>query len=412
MSQTPIPALKHRNLAEAAVKTLHEIFAQNKFADKVVPALLAGNAKWGSKDRHALAFTIYEMVRHWRLICHCAGKPLLTKPTLAQVWQLLGVWHSMHQLPLPPFEEFALINTAHVLQQFEQINQLPRAVRYSMPDWLDQFIYAQLNQLWETEIAALNQPAPPVLRVNHIKTNLQQVLQTLEQLQIPVQTLPYAPDALALTTPKQVVKLPIYLNGWVEIQDAASQMVAPFLEAQKGMKIVDVCAGAGGKSLHLASLLQNKANIIAYDTDKTKLEQLKLRARRNGATCINTLPAKTLPTLLKKAFSNADRMLLDVPCTGLGTLKRHPDLKWKLTPTHITNLQTTQHNLLTLYLPMLKPGAIAVYATCSILPSENQQQVEQFLAQHKGSFELLAEQHISPSQFGFDGFYMAKIIRK
>ena len=199
-------------------------------------------------------------------------------------------------------------------------------------------------------------------------------------------------------------QLESYKNGLFEVQDAASQLIAPYLQVKPGMKVSDACAGAGGKALHLACLMQNKGSILAMDVEVKKLQELEKRAQRGGVRIINTSIA-TKDVILRNKES-ADRLLLDVPCSGLGVLRRNPDAKWKLTPTFMDEIQQTQASILNDYSSMLKIGGLMVYATCSILPVENNLQVKHFLENNIGKFELLNEQSILPSQ-GYDGFYMA-----
>jgi 16S rRNA (cytosine967-C5)-methyltransferase len=176
------------------------------------------------------------------------------------------------------------------------------------------------------------------------------------------------------------------------------------------MRVIDACAGAGGKSLHLAALLKNKGRIVALDTVDWKLEELKKRAKRAGAAdIIETRVIESMKSI-KRLYDSADRLLLDVPCSGLGVLKRNPDAKWKLSEEFIKEVRQTQSTILNEYSPMVKPGGLMVYSTCSILPSENEKQVETFLNSNQGKFELIEENHLLPSE-GFDGFYMALIRR-
>jgi len=399
----------HHNLATAIANGLEQIFTQNRYADKVVPLLLQNNPKWGSRDRHTVAFTLYEMVRHWRLLCQTAGFETLYKPGKAQIWNILAVWITVNHQPLPPFPELPALLPDDIMYRFTQLRKDDVQVRESVPEWLHQLGLQQLGEKWNTEISALNHTAPLIVRANRLKTNVQNLLTYFQNEQIPATALPDLPDALLLQSNRQVVKTRAYLNGWFEVQDAASQMVAPFLDAQPNMTVIDACAGAGGKTLHLASLLNNQCTLLAYDPDTAKLAELKKRAQRNGANVQILLPNRHKTHWEKYWNQKADRLLLDVPCTGLGTLKRRPDIKWKLTPTMLNQLLQTQAQLLNRYTNLLKNGGIAVYATCSILPQENNRQIAQFIQQQQGRFSLLNEKHIWPSETGFDGFYMAKL---
>src|SRR5690606_33616386 len=191
----------------------------------------------------------------------------------------------------------------------------------------------------------------------------------------------------------------VFKNGWFEVQDAGSQLISPYLNVQPGMRVVDACAGAGGKTLHLSALMENKGQIYSLDIHEWKLLELKKRAKRNGAQNVQT-------KVIRKMEDSADRVLIDAPCSGLGVLSRNPDAKWKLTPEFIENVKSEQAKILNDYCKMVKPGGAMVYATCSILPSENQNQVENFLKNHP-EFKLVREKQLLPSQTGFDGFYMA-----
>jgi 16S rRNA (cytosine967-C5)-methyltransferase len=218
-------------------------------------------------------------------------------------------------------------------------------------------------------------------------------------------------DALVLKERSNVFLTQAFKDGLFEVQDANSQWVAPFLDVAPGMRVIDTCAGAGGKTLHLAALMQNKGQLIAMDLYESKLKQLKLRAKRNGAFNIEYRIIESTKTI-KKLHEKADRVLIDAPCSGLGVLKRNPDAKWKLQPEFIAEIRQVQANVLENYSKMVKPGGKLVYATCSILPSENRQQVEIFLTTDIGkNFTFTAEKAFYAHSSGFDGFYMALLER-
>jgi 16S rRNA (cytosine967-C5)-methyltransferase len=182
------------------------------------------------------------------------------------------------------------------------------------------------------------------------------------------------------------------------------------LGVEPGHRVVDACAGAGGKSLHLASLMKNKGKIISMDIHEWKLQELKLRARRNKIDIIETRLIDSTK-VIKRMADSADRVLLDVPCSGMGVLRRNPDSKWKLTAEEITRLQTLQYELLTSYSQMAKKGGQMVYATCSLLPSENEQQIERFLKEHGEQWSLVKQVNMRPDRDGFDGFFAALLKR-
>ena len=193
------------------------------------------------------------------------------------------------------------------------------------------------------------------------------------------------------------------------MQDVSSQLVGHFANPQPGMRVIDGCAGNGGKTLHLASLMQNKGRIIALDLFPGKLDTLRIRAKRAGISIIETRTIDTTK-VIKRMHGTADLVLLDVPCSGLGVLKRNPEIKWRLQPEDLENLKKTQKDILTRYSLMVKPGGKLVYSTCSILPSENSLQIQNFMETHKDKFEVVEEKFISPEE-GFDGFYMVLLKR-
>jgi 16S rRNA (cytosine967-C5)-methyltransferase len=234
----------------------------------------------------------------------------------------------------------------------------------------------------------------------------------LQSEDIETDVLPNHPSALKLKERANVFVTEAFKDGWFEVQDASSQLVADYLDVKSGMKVVDVCAGAGGKTLHLASLMENKGQLIAMDIYESKLKKLKIRARRNG---VHNIEMKVIDSTkpIKKLHDKADRLLIDAPCSGLGVLRRNPDAKWKLQPEFIENIKKIQSEILEQYSKMVKPGGKMVYATCSVLPSENQKQVDKFLKSEAGEeFVFVKDKKILAYKSGFDGFYMALLERK
>ncbi|MBW3467432.1 RsmB/NOP family class I SAM-dependent RNA methyltransferase [Arthrospiribacter ruber] len=390
------------NTVRGVVSAIDEIFNNNKYADKVIEKTLRSNPKWGARDRGFVAESVYEMVRWWRLIeAVSPSKDLYHK--FGTYWILQG-----HKLP--DWREFKSLKPDEVKAKMSRISQ--RAVLQSIPDWLDQMGEELLGESWDQEIDTLNQQAQVVLRVNTLKTTREQLMNRLAEDGVET----YAPkgykDALVLAKRQNIFKNPAFKEGMYEIQDASSQLVAASLDVEPGMRVIDACAGAGGKSLHLAALMENKGRILSMDVEDWKLTNTKLRARRNGVSIIETRLIEGNKTI-KRLKDSADRVLLDVPCSGLGVLKRNPDTKWKLSPETIAKVQVLQQEIIQDYCYMVKPGGILVYATCSILPTENQHQVERFLASEKGQdFELMEDHKVLAQESGFDGFYIAKLKRK
>jgi 16S rRNA (cytosine967-C5)-methyltransferase len=378
------PSVKlYRNLCEAVISGLEEIFEEKKYADKVIEKILKSNPKWGARDRRFIAETIYDIVRWYRLFRELANAEE------NEYWKLLAVWCFWHKTEFPDWEELKGVDRKKVLARYEEVKDT-RKLKESIPDWLDELGEKELGKKWPTELAELNEEATVVLRVNTLKISREY------------------PDGLLLAQRQNIFTRQAFKDGLFEVQDAGSQLIAPFLQVKPGMRVIDACAGAGGKTLHLAALMQNKGRIVAMDTEEWKLTELKKRARRAGAGNIEPKLIESSKTI-KRLEGTADRLLLDVPCSGLGVLKRNPDAKWKLSVEFIDRVKELQQHILQDYSEMVKAGGMLVYSTCSLFPSENEDQVKKFLAANS-NFQLDEQKSILPSE-GFDGFYMARIKR-
>ncbi len=393
----------YRNLSAAVVEGLHEIFVNKKYADKVIEKILKSNPKWGARDRRFIAETTYDIVRWYRLFKE------ISEAEDEDFWKLLGVWCLWNNTEFPDWDEFEGLDRKKIEARYEEL-QSDRKIRESIPDWLDELGEKELGKEWEKELTALNEEASVVLRVNTLKVDRQSLQQQLEEEEIVTEAPAEFSDALILEQRQNIFTRQQFKDGLFEVQDAGSQLIAPFLQVKPGLRVIDACAGGGGKTLHLASLMQNKGRIIALDTEEWKLEELKKRARRAGAGNIETRVIESSKTI-KRLENSADRLLLDVPCSGLGVIKRNPDAKWKLSVDFIQRVKELQQHILEDYSTMVKPGGLMVYSTCSLLPTENEKQVEKFLESRKEQFELVEQKWIKPTE-GFDGFYMALLKRK
>lgn len=409
---SPLPIL-HPLLVRLVAQNLRAIFQENRYADKVIEQALRSNPKAGSRDRAFVAETTYEVLRYYRLNVEILG---ISPSSEFDFWQLIGVHLSLKNVTLPDWQEFKSLKTKEFSAKIKKALgspdvDLPRRVRESIPDWLDELGETELSAQWDETLHWLNKPAQVVIRTNRLRTTPLELQEALRAEKVDTQLIPNS-DALELSVRKNVFQTSVFRKGWFEVQDYSSQLVAPLLAPEPGMRVVDACAGGGGKTLHLAALMQNKGSIIALDTHAWKLDELRNRARRAGATNIETRTIESRKTI-KRLFGSADRLLLDVPCSGLGILRRNPDAKWKLQPAQIQQLRATQQEILQGYSAITKPGGQMVYATCSILPSENQEQIELFLKSDAGKdFKWLKERRILPQDDGFDGFYMALLERK
>lgn len=384
----------HRPLAEAAVEILKAVFREHKVADHALAAAFEQNPKWGKRDRAFIAETVYEVCRWRRALAFVASSEEIRALCSAQ-------WRRM-RYALPEWWKNPGASPQEMASREELLPEQPRAVRESIPDWLDDLGFAELGADWEKELAALNRRASVFLRVNTLRSSRERVMAWLTAHEITATEVPDTPDAIALAPGKTLPKS-MRLDGRVEIQDAGSQLIAPLLAPQPGEFVIDACCGAGGKTLHLAALMGNEGRIHALDVEARKLVELSYRAKRAGAKNIRTSPI--LEETIAGFAGKADALLLDAPCSGLGTLKRQPDLKWRLKPTEIERVKGVQREILSTYPAMIKPGSRFVYATCSILPSENRAQVDAIIA--TGNFRLIEEIRVSPAATGFDGFYAA-----
>jgi len=392
----------YRNLCEAVIAGLQEIFDEKKYADKVIEKILKSNPRWGARDRRFIAETIYDIVRWYRLFRE------LAHAEENEYWKLLAVWCLWNKTEFPDWEELKGVDRKKVLARYEEVKS-ERKIRESIPDWMDELGEREMGANWTSELEALNEEAAVVLRTNTLKISRHELQQQLEEEEIITEAPVEFPDGLLLEQRQNIFTRQAFKDGMFEVQDAGSQLIAPFLQVKPGMRVVDACAGAGGKALHLAALMNNQGRIIAMDTEEWKLTELKKRARRAGVGNIETRVIESSKTI-KRLENSADRLLLDVPCSGLGVLKRNPDAKWKLTPDFIDRVRDLQQHILQDYSNIIKPGGALVYSTCSLLPSENDEQVKKFL-QANLNFELEEEKSVMPSA-GFDGFYMARIKRK
>jgi 16S rRNA (cytosine967-C5)-methyltransferase len=404
----------YKGLVAATVDALQQIFIKSRQADKVVEQVLKSNKKWGARDRAFIAENTYEIVRWWRLVKYAAEIRKASEE--ADFWTIVGTWqlikpthlHLESDHILPEWPEFENINVETVMQRYHEGLEI-RKIGESIPDWIDETGELELGKRWDVELTALNQQAPLTIRVNSLKSSQAEVSALFgDENCIAV---PNVPSAFVLKKRQNILNQEGFKQGFFEVQDAGSQLIAPYLDIRPGMSVIDACAGAGGKTLHVAALLQNEGSILAMDIEDNKLTELKRRASRNGVKNLETMLIES-DEVISQLSETADRLLLDVPCSGLGVLRRHPDTKWKLKPEFLENIRKVQWHILSTYSNMVKKGGKMVYATCSVLPSESEQQVKKFVKAEKKTWKLVSEHRTSVSKDGFDGFYMALLERK
>jgi 16S rRNA (cytosine967-C5)-methyltransferase len=401
-NQQSTPSKVHRHMVEEIVSSLQLIFGEDVYADKVVEKNLKFQKKWGARDRRFYAENVYECVRWWRKLWFVLGEePDLDSAKLIQLW---AVYQHLQGNALPDWPELEGLTFLT-----SKISGAPLEVQESITDWMQELGKAELGERWPAIMKSLNQKAPVDLRVNTLKSDRESVKQNLHLEGIASREIAGSEEGLELLERKNVFISKTFLGGAFEVQDRASQRVARLLDPQPGERVVDACAGAGGKTLHLAARMKNKGRIIALDIHERKLKELLLRARRNGVSIIETRWIES-SKVIKRLHESADALLLDVPCSGIGVLRRNPDTKWKLNEDDLQSTRDLQREILQSYSKILRQDGRMVYATCSSLPSENEEQVQWFLRENP-NWKLVEQLRIDPDQGEGDGFFAALMRR-
>ncbi len=404
--------LKHHTFhIKAIFVALKDIFERNEYADKAIEKVMRANKYWDVRERSFVSDVTYDIVRNWRLLFASSGLEPDARLIDKNLWFVFGTYLVFDGYDLPDSNYFKGLNEKKIVSQLEKFHKI-RKIRESIPDWLDALGEKELGKNWDNTIRALNQKPATVLRANTLKITPKELQAVLDEEKITDSSLIiWSPDAVELKYPRNVFRTESFHKGLFEVQDAASQMVSEFLNVQPGMRVVDACAGAGGKTLHLAALMKNKGRIIALDVKERKLLELKKRAARADVRIVETRGIDS-SKVIKRLKDSADRLLLDVPCSGLGVLRRNPDSKWKLNPEEIERVKIIQREILSGFSDITKVGGKMVYATCSILPSEGEEQVKWFLEQVGDKWNFLGEKRYAPETHHADGFYMALLERK
>lgn len=382
------------------------VFWQNMYAPKAIQQILGMCPAWEDEKRAVFSETVYEIIRWWRALWFLIDAEPSREEAALQ--KLITIYLFSKKGDLTALQKKKGFDVTAVLQRIATI-KASRPLRESIPDWLDTLGEKELGVRWDKVIASLNTHPDQVLRVNTLKTNVKEVSRILSKEGAIAELIPGNPDALLMKEKTNVFRFASFSAGLFEVQDAASQMASRMLDPQPGMRVVDACAGEGSKTLHIAALMKNKGKIIALDTQEWRLKELRKRAKKTGADTIETRLI-TSSKVYKRMKGTADRLLLDVPCSGLGTLRRNPDIKWKLTAKDLDRLKSIQHDLLDRYCCLLKSNGTMVYSVCSILPSEGESQIQGFLHRHP-MFHLLEEKRYWPDTERVDGFYIAHLQR-
>ena len=371
-------------LLDLAAELLRALLKFDAPADGVVQAFFRKHRALGTRERHTLAETAFAVLRQRLLFQHLAqsGSGPLERRLAMLAWQGSDTFL---RSALAPHEQAWLAEVARIDRQ-----TLPDKLRHNLPDWLAASLQEALGDQFWPLVQALAEPAPLDLRVNVVKAKREDVQRALAEAGIGAAPTRFSPWGLRVDGKPALTKLPAYTAGQFEVQDEGSQLLALLTDAKRGEMVVDFCAGAGGKTLALGAAMRNTGRLYAFDVSGHRLDAIKPRLARSGLS--NVHPAQIAherDDRIKRLAGKIDRVLVDAPCSGLGTLRRNPDLKWRQSPKLVAELQAQQGAILASASRLLKPGGRLVYATCSLLAAENEQVAQAFTASHAADFEPL-----------------------
>lgn len=409
-------------LVELSTELLHRVLQFEAPADRVVSDFFRQHRTLGMRERHTLAETTYTVLRQRLLYQHLAqsGRGEMERRLVLLGWQGNAA-----------FLRAALVDgEAQWLEKVESVDRaaLPERLRHNLPEWLAERLKAEVADDFWPLVESLNSNAPLDLRVNTFKAKREPVLAEFAAAGIEVTPTPYSPWGLRAQGKPALHKLDVFMRGDVEVQDEGSQLLALLIDAKRGEMVVDFCAGAGGKTLALGASMRNTGRLYAFDTSGHRLAALKPRLARSGLSNVHPVQiAHERDDRIKRLAGKIDRVLVDAPCSGLGTLRRNPDMKWRQSPEAVDELRVKQAAILNSAARLVKPGGRLVYATCSLLQVENEDIADAFCAEHSREFkripaaQVLADAHVAqsdslvhgpnlrlwPHRHGTDGFFAA-----
>lgn len=412
-----------RHQIDAASQALGMVLTFERPADVVLHEFFRSRPALGSHDRAFIAESVFGVLRKKRHLDQVAPVATPRRMLLAYLSRMAGM--SVRELtPLLRRDETEAVSRMKAVP----LDDLPIDVAAELPDWVVKRLRARMP---DTEILALGralqQPAPLDLRVNTVRARREAVLAALAKASIEARPAPYSPIGIRLRDKPAINRHPLFIGGSIEVQDEGSQLLGYVVAPRRGERVVDFCAGAGGKALLLGALMHSQGQVYAFDVSERRLARLKPRLKRSGLSNLHpAVIADENDVKVRRLASRVDRVLVDAPCSGLGTLRRNPDLKWRQTPASVEELVRKQASILEAAARLVKPGGRLVYATCSLLSEENDEIVQAFLAGRR-DFELLdcatllRAQRITldtgvylellPHRHGTDGFFAAAMQR-
>jgi 16S rRNA (cytosine967-C5)-methyltransferase len=405
-----------------AEEVLREILRFTSPADVTLSRYFKDHPRLGGRERGAIAECVYAVLRQKSFFTDFAG----TGASMRRL-TVLGMAEAIGADSLGGLSE----DETALLTRIKEIDRslLPPKKLANLPDWLYDKFVAQYGEEETLALAAvLNTPAPLDLRVNSLKTDREKVIAELATAPIAAEPTPYSALGLRIWKKPALQNLPLFKEGAIEVQDEGSQVLAQLLGARRGEMVVDFCAGAGGKTLAIGAIMRSTGRLYAFDVSEKRLTKLKPRLARSGLSNVHPVViAHERDAKVKRLAGKIDRVLVDAPCSGMGTLRRNPDVKWRQQPEGIAELTEKQASILDGAARLVKFGGRLVYATCSLLDEENEGIVQGFLASHPDfelvpMHEVLAEQRIPlemgdylkmlPHKHGTDGFFAAVLERK
>lgn len=408
---------------EAATKALDLVLAFDRPADSVLHDFFRAHRALGPDDRAFVADAVYGVLRRMRTVDHLVPGRGPRRMVIAWLARCGGasVRDLAHLLTADEATWLAGVKAV-------SLGELPLAARLELPDWVVEKLRATLS---ESDLVALvrglNEPASLDLRVNTLLAKREEVLRELAASAIPAVPTPYSPIGVRVRGRPPINRHPLFARGAVEVQDESSQLLGFLVAPRRHDLVVDFCAGAGGKTLLLGALMHSHGRIYAFDVSATRLARLKPRLKRSGLSNIHPqVIGNENDTRVKRLAGKIDRVLVDAPCSGLGTLRRNPDLKWRQSPQSVTELTVKQAAIVHAAARLVKPGGRLIYATCSVLREENEDIVDRFLEEHTefrsvACSDLLAQQRIAldageflqlrPHIHATDGFFAAVLER-
>jgi 16S rRNA (cytosine967-C5)-methyltransferase len=440
----------------AAIDILKEIEEGGRPADDIAAGYFRRRRYIGAKDRAAISAYVYAVLRHRAVIDWWIARAskseiapdarsrmiaaLLLTPTLRSPAGGGGSGRGWTPEDVAASFDGGRFRPASLSSGEQRLAQslagrslthpeMPRAVANDLPDWLEPPLAALYGRRLEDEIAALNAPAPFDLRVNALKADREAARRALATEGIIAEPTPWSPLGLRLKHRAPLAGTAVFKDGLVEVQDEGSQLAALLAGARPGMRVVDFCAGAGGKTLALAAQMQNRGKLVACDTAAWRLDRAAQRLRRAG---VNNVERRVLASerdaWVKRHAAGFDLVFVDAPCLGIGSWRRNPDAKWRATQADLAELVVRQRDILANASRLVKPGGRLVYVTCSLLREENEAQVEAFLAAHPDfalypAVRAWAEAiggaspagddflRLTPARHGTDGFFVALFAR-